>query len=435
MDVRNRSRSNYSATEHVGYTRSTFNTATGKWSAPYSYYSSDFVPEMTVENMTDIVTPDFVKRSAKGEIFNNPLTQSKVFDYQNMINYSFEYIRRFKSNYTIAAGSRDTGTVTGIYPATVRGYGGFLPPPTFDDDDLEDLKGQAVAKAYSNINTSDTLALVTLLELEKTLFSLGGILKHATKLYRYCLKRSARYGRRNALKNFRLYADLWMEARYSLRPLYYDVVGLLKALDRPLSKLDRATFRGSASYSDGSDDSITVALSDAGHTGSYFTVNRKSSIDIEARSGCLCQTNPETRATSLGLYEIPLTLWEIVPFSFIVDWFLNVGDIIGAWTPRMGSTVLASWVVVTTTITQSVNVSAPVNGAPIENSTQISTGAGYTWSPGVKMKISTTKVRSPNSSRPILPSFDVRLSPAKLLDLGIIVSQFKDASKSLAYRL
>jgi hypothetical protein len=50
------------------------------------------------------------------------------------------------------------------------------------------------------------------------------------------------------------------------------------------------------------------------------------------------------------LRDIPATLWEVVPYSFVVDWFFNVGDWIQAFTPAPGITPLRNWA---TVITQS----------------------------------------------------------------------------------
>jgi len=38
-----------------------------------------------------------------------------------------------------------------------------------------------------------------------------------------------------------------------------------------------------------------------------------------------------------------LTLpWELIPYSFVVDWFVNIGDFIGAMSPSLGWTQLGS---------------------------------------------------------------------------------------------
>jgi hypothetical protein len=55
-----------------------------------------------------------------------------------------------------------------------------------------------------------------------------------------------------------------------------------------------------------------------------------------------------TLADQLGLdFKSLVTLpWELIPYSFVVDWFLNIGDFIGSLTPSPGYTQLGSCFVV-----------------------------------------------------------------------------------------
>lgn len=50
-------------------------------------------------------------------------------------------------------------------------------------------------------------------------------------------------------------------------------------------------------------------------------------------------TNPNLhRATALGLTNPAAVLWEVIPFSFLVDWFIPVGEFLNQWTDFMGLT-------------------------------------------------------------------------------------------------
>jgi hypothetical protein len=40
--------------------------------------------------------------------------------------------------------------------------------------------------------------------------------------------------------------------------------------------------------------------------------------------------------SQLGLVNPASVAWELVPFSFVVDWFVNVGDVLAAWTDFVG---------------------------------------------------------------------------------------------------
>lgn len=437
-----RTRTEFDNTEPVDVTikRSTFNSSTQKWNAPYTKYSGSYTAETNSRSMTDVVTPDFKKRSARGEVINNPCTRQIVNEYENHSTFSFDYLLRYKSNPSlIAAATRDESLLLpGTYPTygLSTGHSAYLAAPSLDDEDVQDLKEVAITRAYANISTADALALVTALEMGKTLTSLGSIFKRITKLYKYIIRKNKMTkfvsNAHSARKLAKLYADLWMEARYSLRPLYYDIMGISKALDRPLEKaMDRRTFRGKQIYSDSVEEIYTAPLSDSGHTGSYFIITRKSDVKYVARAGCLCKVSAETRANSLGLYEIPASLWEVVPLSFVFDWFWNIADYISMWTPRLGANVLASWVTVEKTVTQSVMCSPPTNGQPTIYSSYTSEGAGFNWQAGIKVKSTIDIERTVNVSRPVIPHWNVNLNPAKLIDLGIILSNFYKSDASM----
>jgi hypothetical protein len=44
-------------------------------------------------------------------------------------------------------------------------------------------------------------------------------------------------------------------------------------------------------------------------------------------------------ANQLGLINPIATLWELVPYSFVVDWFVNVGQILNSWSDLIGYSI------------------------------------------------------------------------------------------------
>lgn len=48
-------------------------------------------------------------------------------------------------------------------------------------------------------------------------------------------------------------------------------------------------------------------------------------------------SNPNLyEANRLGLTNPAAVAWEVVPFSFLIDWFVNVGEVIGGYTSELG---------------------------------------------------------------------------------------------------
>jgi hypothetical protein len=42
----------------------------------------------------------------------------------------------------------------------------------------------------------------------------------------------------------------------------------------------------------------------------------------------------------LSFQEIPIAVWELLPYSFVADWFFNIGDYVQAITPKPGVKLL-----------------------------------------------------------------------------------------------
>lgn len=118
-----------------------------------------------------------------------------------------------------------------------------------------------------------------------------------------------------------------------------------------------------------------------------------------------------------GLDQPVEALWEIVPYSFICDWFFNVGKTIASWTPNIGFKQLASWVTVSNTVSQSRKVARAEFTYPVLSDT-VSKYISITG--GNCTSITTAKYRLPNPMLSIVPRFTPRLDAAKLLDLVII---------------
>lgn len=74
------------------------------------------------------------------------------------------------------------------------------------------------------------------------------------------------------------------------------------------------------------------------------SVKIEVSDTIQARAGSLDVTEL-TMQRDLGMTGKDLVTlpWELVPYSFVVDWFFNVGDVLGALVPAPHLQNLCSW--------------------------------------------------------------------------------------------
>jgi hypothetical protein len=144
-------------------------------------------------------------------------------------------------------------------------------------------------------------------------------------------------------------AQRYMELRYAIRPLIYDVNGIIAVLEKDTRLYDRFTGRGSASATASTGDLIE------GHSiewNATADTERSATYYVSARAGVLYHVNVN-QLRLLGVDQLLETAWELIPFSFIVDWFVGVGQAIAAATPTIGATQLASWVTVKETFVSS----------------------------------------------------------------------------------
>lgn len=94
----------------------------------------------------------------------------------------------------------------------------------------------------------------------------------------------------------------------------------------------------------------------------YKKTNMRTSYKWELRA-VIRTTNPNLAlAQSLGLVNLGTVLWEVTPWSFVVDYFANVNDFIASWTDLVGLTLENPNK--TLVATMEVNVSAKFSVSP-----------------------------------------------------------------------
>jgi hypothetical protein len=114
----------------------------------------------------------------------------------------------------------------------------------------------------------------------------------------------------------------WLEMQYAARPLYSDVYGAVSAL----SKRDQSDWRVTAKGSSQKEVSVTRAppALASRNIGSY-SGTLKGKCSVQVRIDALPQNDLKVALSSVGVTNPLLIAWELVPFSFVVDWALPIG--------------------------------------------------------------------------------------------------------------
>lgn len=352
--------------------------------------------------MTDVVTPDYHKRIRNGEIINNPMTTVTTLVEDQMTSYSRAFIWKDENNNDALHGQKHSG---------MRNVGSLCKPwislPAIDDDVID----IAVTKAWANADLSEATGLVMAAEANKTIKTLTDIMAKVVRLA-IAFKRLRVKEILGELSPREL-SNSYLQLRYGVRPLLYDARSVQEALQQGLGT-DRRTFRGFSSESADVDDVYTAYNS----ASSNIQTVRTAEVRVEARAGVLCKIDAISGLNTWGFDQPLEAMWELMPYSFILDWFFNFGETIASWTPEGGLKDLASWVVVTTTATQR-NIVGTLTNKPAGS---YDYADYWNWS-GAYTCTSIKKQRIVDPERSVLPTFRLRLDALKLLDLVLIGKQ------------
>lgn len=353
--------------------------------------------------MEDYVTPHFRKRIANGEIINNPMAKTAVVESLSGGSFSIKLITYSTSTPVYYTGWESVGTWYGSLYGKANQY---KAPVSID---VTDLRDRAVVEAHSKNKANDTQLIATIGELKETVNSIRDITWRAVKICK-AVRRANLKALAKEITPKEL-ANRWMEARYALRPLVYDVSQTLDAFCND-AKTKRITARGFRTEWANASDEVLI------HGSSDFDIYAARSVvqSVEARAGVLSYVDTLTKANIWGVDQVASSAWELVPLSFVVDWFVNVGKTIAAWEPTIGLKALASWVVTRDVTVQQTQVSRCVAKWPTVRIQERS--ISHTCS---CTKTTSVTRRIVNPELPVFPRFDVKLDGYKLLDLGIIL--------------
>lgn len=114
----------------------------------------------------------------------------------------------------------------------------------------------------------------------------------------------------------------WMEYRYALMPLFYSFNDIKELLEE----------RSYQYKSDRSKSTIDLHNVPDVPLGESLVVNSGGTIEVRSLTkGRFSLGDLQRLITSLGMNPFR-TAWELIPLSFVVDWFLNIGEAITALT-------------------------------------------------------------------------------------------------------
>lgn len=130
----------------------------------------------------------------------------------------------------------------------------------------------------------------------------------------------------------------WLELQYGWKPLLSDVYGAVEALDaedQGTTKRYICTFRGKAS------EAWEGVIDRAYNAPSNLNVFQSSRVSTRLRFDMIPDNTFLQSLGSLGVTNPATIAWELTPWSFVIDWFLPIGEYINQLDAGIGWKFLA----------------------------------------------------------------------------------------------
>lgn len=371
-----------------------------------------------METMSDYVTPGYHRRSRSGEVFFSPMS-SVSYEVDggggssptvHSTTYGCSGSTQYQAAYRWTLSGATLGrTELGVSNTFVLSPNSMLAPyvDSFDPRDVSSALTEASTRALADRGNSQSNLWESLAEAEKS----AGMLHDAlNSLNKFADKNRKTIGRAKAA------GDAYLLYRYGLLPLLLDVQAAVDGMSKAVGRV-RKTSRGSVTLTR---SYITTEIGfnvygpvvvDRRSTWNETLVLRATSLDEYSAS-----IGSNMGFTLKGLVSLP---WELVPYSFVVDWLLNIGDFINAIIPAFGVSQLGSCITREGSLSRYIEMTNP---RPISGYAIDSPPSAFL----TELRHYKTRLPGPLSSGVVIKS-DFRLTSAtRLLDaLALTVQKFR----------
>jgi len=255
--------------------------------------------------------------------------------------YQFGKVTKLPINCTpVEISRKSTGPAYSTYDEVTRDA--YLQSPTYNRSLLDEatvmtesqaMRNELIAEAAQSYDLLTEIAQMS--DIPKTIL---GITKDIYSIYRKlrsrhgydALKRASTFLPIDLLKHhnkvFRKIGDEWLGYRYGIMPLVYSIHDIVKTINRGQEIRTRKS------------RTITPTMTDQilpGPSNTYLVTDVTGSVTLRGEVFQFFSSNEIARLSGVGINPI-VTAWEMIPYSFVLDWFVDVGSYLTA-------TVNQSW--------------------------------------------------------------------------------------------
>lgn len=233
--------------------------------------------------------------------------------------------------------------IVGSYPSNEYRMEGAitaigLTPTIVNETDFTAASNRALSKYYENIASVEAKfkGLVFTGELRESLSMIKSPAKALRTGVSQYLSTLIKKGPKVALRNRKRFVrDTWLEYSFGWTPLISDLDSAIKAFYssksvRPIFEMVSGSGRDTI-FTPGAErtrvNGLVTVRWRINHTEEYFV--RYYGIYHSTGRGV-----PDAHSYGFRPSEFVPTLWELIPYSFLVDYFTNVGNIVSSWSYR-----------------------------------------------------------------------------------------------------
>lgn len=332
--------------------------------------------------MVDFVTPDFQRRKSAGDLVMSPM--QSVYAQWTGSDSGFQVRSALTGNYELWEERSNAGP---IYFGPPSAHPGYI--------SLPNIRALVATKTLAAVKPSNFQGLVALAEGKKTLNqlmdplgSLRSLLQYITQL-RQAKKNlvisvvSGDFRRING-RLFRVRFQKWkgpgkivqppkstvvvkigdalsgsvLAHNLGLRPLLMDLDSILHEIPNA-HKVERQTYRESQVQTERYEETRNYT------SGAYqFTARVVTDRTVTVRGVAVAADQFDAlKDFGISLSDVPEAFWELLPFSFLADYLLNIGDYLGALKARSTQRIVGECLttVIDTTVTRTW-LTTTVNG-------------------------------------------------------------------------
>jgi len=216
----------------------------------------------------------------------------------------------------------------------------------------------------------------------------------------------------------RAVAETWLENAFGWQPFISDCEGAMKVYNDMLYKVGFTAIRAVGRH----EQQVGVSYGSGGSVDGfveYYTDEHKTQ-ECKVHVYGILRDDPRGTRAKLGITwgQFVPTIWELLPFSFLADYFSNIGDVLSAVSVNLGG---VHWLA-HTSVNSGVNKLVFTRFRTIAGSGPESAFGSGGHSPVIRRKKEVSRLPTFDMSYPPALKFEFPFSPRKWANMGSLIT-------------